>query len=91
LIDVKRIPPTLVGIDEALRYGDKDFAARVAGDTDGGIAFSNFLKERKKQKARETKRKAYQLKNNKDGQNRSRTVDSKTIEISDSPESNTDR
>eukprot|EP00978_Attheya_sp_CCMP212_P013230 scaffold33270_cov51-Attheya_sp.AAC.4 len=98
LIDVKRIPPPLVGIDEALRFGDKDFATRVAGDTDGGVAFSKFLKERKKQKARETKRKArdtkrkaYQSKHNNGGRNRSTTVDSKTIEMSDSPESNTDR
>jgi len=91
LIDVKRIPPTLVGIDEALRFGDKDFATRVAGDTDGGVAFSKFLKERKKQQARETKRKAYQSRYNNGGRNRSTTADSKTIEISDSPESNIDR
>lgn len=47
LRDVKQLPISLIAPDLVLRYGDKDFAVRVAGDTDTGFGFSEFLKERR--------------------------------------------
>ena len=48
LRDVKRLPISLIAPDLVLRYGDKDFAAKVAGDDDEGAAFSQFVKGRQK-------------------------------------------
>jgi len=52
LRDSKRIPASLVSVDDVLRYGDIDFAVKVAGDTDGGKAFVNFAKKRNKRSSR---------------------------------------
>lgn len=41
---VKRIPTQLLALDKVLRYGDRDFATRVARDTDDGAAFLEFCK-----------------------------------------------
>ena len=46
LRDYKRIPVSLVSVDDVLRYGDIDFAVTVAGDTDDGRAFLDFAKQR---------------------------------------------
>jgi hypothetical protein len=43
---VKRIPIPLVSLDQVLRYGDKDFSAKVARDVDHGAAFAAFLEQR---------------------------------------------
>jgi hypothetical protein len=43
---VKRIPTQLLSLDKVLRYGDKDFCARVARDVDDGAAFMEFAKKR---------------------------------------------
>ena len=34
---VKKAPTQLLALDTVVRYGDKDFAERVAKDTDGGV------------------------------------------------------
>jgi len=47
LQEVKRIPLPLVSLDQVLRYGDKDFAAKVAKDGDGGREFEAFIERRK--------------------------------------------
>ena len=47
LRDVKKLPISLIAPDLVLRYGDRDFAVRVAGDGDGGEIFSEFLKSRR--------------------------------------------
>jgi hypothetical protein len=44
---VKKSPTQLLALDLVVRYGDKDFAERVAKDTDGGVAFSKFAKLRR--------------------------------------------
>lgn len=49
LRDVKKLPISLIAPDLVLRYGDRDFAVRVAGDGDGGAGFSEFLKARQGQ------------------------------------------
>lgn len=46
LIKVKKIPVGLLPIDDVLRYGDSDFAKKVAGDTDNGASFLKFASER---------------------------------------------
>jgi len=46
LRDVKRLPISLIAPDLVLRYGDRDFAMRVAGDEDQGARFLEFLKAR---------------------------------------------
>lgn len=43
---VKRVPTQLMALDRVLRYGDKDFATRVARDTDDGAAFLAFTKNK---------------------------------------------
>lgn len=45
LREVKRLPISLIAPDLVLRYGDRDFSIKVAGD-EGGAAFANFLKDR---------------------------------------------
>lgn len=42
----KNIPTALLSLDEVLRFGDKDFAVKVARDDDGGLAFAAFSKVR---------------------------------------------
>ena len=44
----KGIPTQLLALDVVLRYGDVDFATKVARDTDGGAAFKKFVERRKK-------------------------------------------
>jgi hypothetical protein len=44
LQQVKGIPTQLLALDRVLRYGDRDFATRVARDTDDGAAFLAFCK-----------------------------------------------
>jgi len=44
--EVKRIPPRFVQLDAVLRFGDKDFAVEIAGDTDDGAAFREFADSR---------------------------------------------
>lgn len=46
LRDCKGIPIQLARVDDVLRFGDRDFATEVALDTDGGDAFSQFVRER---------------------------------------------
>lgn len=46
LQQVKGIPTQLLALDRVLRYGDRDFATRVAHDTDDGAAFLAFCKEK---------------------------------------------
>jgi hypothetical protein len=46
LQDVKRIPSQLLALDVILRFGDRDFATRVAHDDDGGAAFVRFVEKR---------------------------------------------
>jgi hypothetical protein len=43
---VKRIPIQLTTLDVVLRFGDRDFAVKVAGDKDGGGAFADFVQKR---------------------------------------------
>ena len=40
---VKGVPTALVSLDKVLRYGDRDFAMRVAGDRDHGTAYEEFV------------------------------------------------
>jgi len=49
LKEVKRVPIPLVALDQVLRYGDADFAKRVANDDDGGHSFREFAEQRKEQ------------------------------------------
>lgn len=51
LEDVKGVPTALVALDKVLCYGDRDFATRVAGDRDHGVAFQAFVTSRKQQLA----------------------------------------
>lgn len=46
LSDVKLLPISLIAPDLVLRYGDRDFSMKVAGDNDEGAAFARFLEER---------------------------------------------
>lgn len=48
LRDCKRLPLSLVSVDDVLRFGDIDFAVTVAGDEDDGRAFLAYAKERNK-------------------------------------------
>ena len=56
LRDVKKLPISLIAPDLVLRYGDRDFAIRVAGDGDGGAGFSEFLKARQGQPGNKRKK-----------------------------------
>jgi len=47
LQDCKRVPISLVSVDDVLRFGDVDFAVSVAGDEDGGEQFLRYAKQRK--------------------------------------------
>jgi hypothetical protein len=47
LRNVKRVPVQLLGLDQVLRFGDKDFAIKVAADKDKGAAFREFTQGRK--------------------------------------------
>jgi len=44
-------------VDDVLRFGNADFARKVAGDLDDGSLFARFVKERKKKYQQRTKRK----------------------------------
>jgi len=46
LEEVKQLPARLLRVDEVVRYGDNDFAMKVAGDVDGGN-FADFVAGRK--------------------------------------------
>jgi mTERF len=46
LRDAKGLPISLIAPDLVLRFGDNDFAVKVAGDGDGGAAYSEYLKKR---------------------------------------------
>lgn len=48
---VKKVPSQLLSLDQVLRFGDKDFAIKVAKDQDKGQAFRAFAQERKKEMA----------------------------------------
>ncbi|GKY93359.1 hypothetical protein MPSEU_000303500 [Mayamaea pseudoterrestris] len=48
LAQVKKLPPSILPLDSVLRYGDKDFAVKVARDQDGGKAFRTFCDERRR-------------------------------------------
>ena len=56
LQDVKRVPTQLLGLDQVLRFGDKDFAIKVAGDRDHGERFKRFVQNRKAQSKDATSR-----------------------------------
>jgi hypothetical protein len=47
LVHVKKLPPSILSLDSVLRYGDKDFAVKVARDQDGGRCFRAFCDERR--------------------------------------------
>jgi hypothetical protein len=47
LRNVKQVPVQLLGLDQVLRFGDKDFAIKVAADRDFGKAFRAFTQDRK--------------------------------------------
>ena len=54
---VKGIPPTLMArLDNVVRYGDVDFAVKVARDRDGGEAFGNFAAEFNNKQRRKPRR-----------------------------------
>ena len=48
LRDVKKLPISLVNVDDVVRFGDIDFAVSVAGDKDGGKLFVEYTKSRKR-------------------------------------------
>lgn len=50
---VKRIPIQLTALDVVVRFGDRDFAVKVAADKDGGAAFAEFAKKRASPKTSE--------------------------------------
>lgn len=52
MVEVKGLPVHILPVDEVLRYGDKDFAMRVALDTDEGVEFLAYLSDRNKRKNR---------------------------------------
>lgn len=54
---VKKAPTQLLALDLIVRYGDKDFAERVAKDTDEGVAFSKFSKLRRAARSEQIARK----------------------------------
>jgi hypothetical protein len=54
---VKKTPTQLLALDLVVRYGDRDFAERVAKDTDGGVAFSKFSKLRRAARSEQIARK----------------------------------
>lgn len=47
LKEVKRLPTQLVSLDQVLRFGDRDFAVKVAGDTDNGRNFDEYAEKRR--------------------------------------------
>lgn len=51
LQQVKNIPTPLVALDHVLRFGDKDFSVKVAGDRDDGSAFRSYTQTRQKERA----------------------------------------
>lgn len=56
LRNVKRVPVQLLGLDQVLRFGDKDFAIKVAADRDWGKAFRTFTQDRKQASVSERKK-----------------------------------
>jgi hypothetical protein len=48
LRQTKRFPVQLMALDQVLRFGDKEFAVKVAGDKDHGVAYREFAQDRKK-------------------------------------------
>jgi len=52
MVEVKGLPVHILPVDEVLRYGDKDFAMRVALDTDEGVEYLAYLSDRNKRKNR---------------------------------------
>mmetsp|Transcript_9448 Transcript_9448/g.13399 ORF Transcript_9448/g.13399 Transcript_9448/m.13399 type:complete len:698 (-) Transcript_9448:392-2485(-) len=50
LLDVKRLPATLFSVDEILRYGDKDFAMKIAEDKDDGLNYSQYVAKKSSMK-----------------------------------------
>ena len=59
LRDVKLLPTPLIAPDLVLRYGDRDFALKVAGDKDEGAAYAAYLKERRDKLPKKKKKKIY--------------------------------
>lgn len=49
LRDVKKAPILLMSVDEIVRFGDAEFARTVAGDCDGGVAFTSYVDRRQKE------------------------------------------
>lgn len=50
LRQVKRLPRQLLSLDQVLRWGDKDFATKIARDVDNGVAFREFAQECKRKR-----------------------------------------
>jgi hypothetical protein len=46
-LTAKGLPTHLIPVDTVLRFGDKDFATKVAKDEDGGNSFLQFAEDRK--------------------------------------------
>jgi hypothetical protein len=57
LRNVKQVPVQLLGLDKVLRFGDKDFAIKVAADRDFGKAFRAFTLDRKQVAAASARKK----------------------------------
>jgi hypothetical protein len=58
LRNVKQVPVQLLGLDKVLRFGDKDFAIKVAADRDFGKAFRAFTQDRKQAAAAGVRKKS---------------------------------
>lgn len=56
LLSVKGLPVTLIPVDDIVRFGDADFATKIAGDKDNGASFSNFVATRGNGKRRPSKK-----------------------------------
>jgi hypothetical protein len=59
---MKEAPTQLLALDLVVRYGDKDFAEKVAKDADGGRTFTRFAKRRKETRSEQAQLKRAQQK-----------------------------
>lgn len=59
---MKEAPTQLLALDLVVRYGDKDFAEKVAKDADGGSKFARFAKRRKETRSEQAQLKRTRLK-----------------------------
>lgn len=70
---IKEAPTQLLALDLVVRYGDKDFAEKVAKDEDRGRLFARFAKRRKAMRTEQAELKRAEAKASKPPKRRTKT------------------